>query len=46
MYFALIILVALAVIVLVFLLEHQGDPRMLEREYHKRQSFTNKGDLS
>jgi hypothetical protein len=44
MYFALMILIALAVVALVLLLEHRGDPRTLEREYTSRPSLTKKSD--
>ena len=43
MYFALMILIAVVVVALVLLLEHRGDPRMLEREYTtRRPSLTKK----
>jgi preprotein translocase subunit SecG len=42
MYFALMILIAVAVVALVLLLEHRGDPRTLEREYGSRPSLPNK----
>jgi hypothetical protein len=44
MYFALLILIALAVAALVLFLEHRGDPRMLEREYDARPSLTEKSE--
>jgi hypothetical protein len=44
MYFALMILISLAVVALVLFLEHRGDPKMLEREYDSRPSLTEKSD--
>ncbi len=45
MFFALMVLLSLAVIALVLFLEHRGDPQALEREYHPRH-VSNKSDLS
>jgi hypothetical protein len=42
MYFALMILIALAVVALVLVLEHRGDPQMLERDYTSRPSISDK----
>ncbi|HEX8708415.1 MAG TPA: hypothetical protein VF723_09255 [Pyrinomonadaceae bacterium] len=43
MYFALMILIALAVIALVLCLEHRGDACLLEREYGPPQKLPGKG---
>ncbi len=42
MYLVLMILIALAAAAVVFLLEHRGDPRALEREYGSRLTLTDK----
>jgi hypothetical protein len=44
MYFAVMILIALAVVALVLFLEHRGDPQALEREYDSEPSPTNRSN--
>ena len=35
-YFALMFMLAVAIVILVLALEHRGDPRLLERQYAKK----------